>query len=89
MGGVIGTILLGVFASPQFNPSSSKGLLEGGVKFFLTQTGAVLICSLFSFVVSYALLSLINSFNSIKIPQKIEDDCLDQKEHKEVAYDYS
>lgn len=86
MGGVIGTILLGVFASKKINPEGANGLLEGNPSFFITQTAVVLLCSLFSFGMSYALIVLTNSLSPVKIPSQTQDKGLDELEHKEVAY---
>ena len=42
VGGFIGIILCGVFATTLFNPAGADGLLRGNTHFFLVQVGAVL-----------------------------------------------
>jgi len=43
VGGFLGIVLLGVFASKAFNPAGADGLLAGNPSFFLKQCAAVLI----------------------------------------------
>ena len=88
LGGVLGTILLGVFASTTVNPQGTNGLLSGGYEFFILQIAAVTGCSLFAFLVSYFILIVVDKFVEIKVHAKIQDDNLDQQEHQENAYQY-
>ncbi|PKQ60752.1 ammonium transporter [Labilibaculum manganireducens] len=85
MGGVFGTILLGVFASSSINGQS--GLLEGDGAFFFKEVVAVLISAAYAFIFTYLMLTIINFITPVKVNMKDEDDGLDASLHGERAYD--
>ena len=85
MGGVFGTILLGVFASSSINGQS--GLLEGDGAFFFKEVVAVLISATYAFIFTYLMLTIINFITPVKVKMKDEDDGLDASLHGERAYD--
>ncbi|WP_320018571.1 ammonium transporter [Labilibaculum manganireducens] len=85
MGGVFGTILLGVFASSSINGQS--GLLEGDGAFFFKEVAAVLISATYAFIFTYLMLTIINFITPVKVKMKDEDDGLDASLHGERAYD--
>ena len=61
IGGVLGTILLGVFASKLINPSVVvNGLAFGETSFFLKELITVLAASAYAFIFTYVMLALIN-----------------------------
>jgi Amt family ammonium transporter len=86
-GGLIGTVLLGVFASTAVNPSGADGLLFGGGDFFLKQTVSVLGASIYAFLFTYVLLWLINKITKVRVSEKQELAGLDITLHGEKAYD--
>jgi Amt family ammonium transporter len=85
IGGVTGTILLGVFASSAINTQS--GLIEGNVGFFLKETITVIIASAYAFLFTYLMLVLINFITPVKVPEEVEQRGLDEGIHGERAYD--
>ena len=85
MGGVFGTILLGVFASSSINGQS--GLLEGNVSFFFKEIVAVVAASAYAFVFTYVMLIVINYITKVKVSSEHEDMGLDSALHGEQAYD--
>jgi len=85
MGGVFGTILLGVFASSSINGQS--GLLEGNVSFFFKEIVAVVAASAYAFVFTYVMLIVINYITKVKVSSEHEDMGLDTALHGEQAYD--
>ena len=87
MGGVTGTILLGVFASTAVNPVGADGLLYGGGTFFLKQVVAVIGASIYGFVFTYIMLVLINAIIPVKVSEEEEEAGLDLAIHGETAYD--
>jgi Amt family ammonium transporter len=87
VGGVIGTILLGVFASTSVNPSGADGLIFGGGGFFLKETVSVLGASLYAFIFTYVLLWLINKVTKVRVSEQSELAGLDITLHGEKAYD--
>ncbi len=86
VGGFLGIILLGVFASTQWNPSGANGLLFGGVAFFGKQVTAAVLCSAYAFVFTFAMLWLINLITPVKVPPEGEEQGLDIALHGEEAY---
>ncbi len=87
VGGVLGTILLGVFAAKSFNPAGTDGLLLGNATFFGVELLAVTIAAIYSFIFTYIMLILINLFTPVKVSQEEEILGLDVAIHGEKAYD--
>ena len=87
MGGVTGTILLGVFATKAVNASGAEGLLTGGTNFFLIQLGAVIGASIYAFIFTYVMLFIINKITKVRVSDTEEDNGLDVALHGEKAYD--
>lgn len=85
IGGAIGTIMLGIFASTTV--SSQSGLLEGDGNFFIKETISVLIAAVYAFVFTYLMLALINFITPVKVSEEDELTGLDQSLHGEKAYD--
>jgi ammonium transporter, Amt family len=87
VGGVTGTILLGVFASQAINPvAKSGGLLSGNTHFFWVQVIAVAFASLYAFIFTYIMLHIINYIVPVKVSEVDETIGLDETQHGEVAY---
>ncbi len=87
IGGVLGTILLGVFASKAMNSTGADGLISGGSGFFMKQVVAVVGASIYAFLFTYIMLFLINMITPVKVPVEQEDAGLDEALHGEKAYD--
>lgn len=87
IGGCLGTILLGVFASKAMNSAGADGLLYGGSGFFMKQAIAVIVACIYAFVFTYLMLMLINKITPVKVSQTEEDKGLDDSIHGEKAYD--
>ncbi len=86
VGGLIGIILLGVFASVEFNPAGVDGLLAGNVSFFVKQLVAVLVSSIWAFSFTYGMLWLINKITVVRVQEADEHKGLDQSLLGENAY---
>ncbi|MEP7197814.1 MAG: ammonium transporter [Saprospiraceae bacterium] len=87
IGGCLGTILLGVFASKAMNPAGADGLMRGDSHFFLIQCVAVVGACIYAFVFTYFMLAIINKITPVKVSIDQEDKGLDHALHGEVAYD--
>jgi len=87
VGGVLGTILLGVFASKAINGAGADGLLLGGSGFFLKQLVAVAGAVVYAFVFTYIMLIVINFVTPVKVHESVEKEGLDAALHGERAYD--
>ena len=87
MGGVLGTILLGVFASKAININGADGLIYGGSSFFVKQIVAVVAASIYAFIFTYVMLIIINWITPVKVDVLTEKLGLDEGLHGERAYD--
>ena len=88
VGGVLGCICTGLFATTAWNASGANGLFAGNVTFFLYETLSVLITAAYAFCFSYGALWLIDKFIPVKATQKEELDGLDESLHGEQAYEF-
>ena len=86
VGGILGVVSLAFFASKAINSSGADGLLLGGTRFFLIETGAVIFAAIYAFVFSYILLYVINKITPVRIDNEAEDYGLDNQIHGEQAY---
>ena len=85
VGGGLGTILTGVFAVAAINNFS--GLIEGNARQFGVQVAGVAIAAVYSFVVTFGILKLVNLMTPVRVPMEQERDGLDAALHGEAAYD--
>jgi Amt family ammonium transporter len=88
VGGIMGCILLGVFASKAINPAGANGLLEGNPGFLGVQVAAVAIVGAYAFFVTWLILKLINRFEPVRVPDAVEQKGLDSEIHGEAAYTF-
>lgn len=86
VGGIIGIIMLGFFASLSVNPDGADGLINGGVAFFGKEVAAALGAGLYAMVITYAMLAAINRFVPVKTSQSDEETGIDEVLHGETAY---
>jgi Amt family ammonium transporter len=86
VGGTLGILLLGVFATTRVNPGGANGLLLGGTSFFFKQAAAVLGFSAYAFTFTYVALFLINKITKVRITAEEENMGLDAVLHGEEAY---
>jgi Amt family ammonium transporter len=87
IGGVLGTILLGVFASKFVNPAGTDGLLHGGTAFFFKQLIATVGAAVYAFVFTWVMLFIINKITRVRVSEADENAGLDASLHGEMAYD--
>jgi ammonium transporter, Amt family len=86
VGGIIGTILLGIFASTAINPSGADGILFGGGSFFMKQVVAVIGAGIYAFVFTYVMLIVISKVTPVKVTKEEEELGVDEVNHGENAY---
>jgi len=87
VGGLLGTILLGLFASKAINPNGANGLFFGGSDFFMKELIAVVGTSIYAFIFTYLMLVLINKITRVKVTAEEEELGLDSSFHGETARD--
>ena len=83
VGGIVGMILTGVFATKTVNSIGADGLLYGGTEFFFTQIKGAVIVIIFSFVVSFIIFKFINLIQPIRVSEEEEEMGLDESQHNE------
>src|SRR6202795_2083573 len=84
VGGVLGILLLGVFASKAVNAAGGVGLVHGSGTFLGKQFVAVLACSAYAFAFTYAALKLIDRITPVRVGEEAERG-LDKAMHGETA----
>jgi Amt family ammonium transporter len=86
VGGFIGIILCGIFATTTFNPNGVDGLLRGNTHFFLVQCLAVVLSSAWAFAFTLGMLKVIDLITPVKVTEGTEQVGLDAGIHGEKAY---
>jgi Amt family ammonium transporter len=84
VGGLLGTILTGVFAMAAVNGVS--GLIEGNVRQFGVQVLAGFGTAAFAFGVTWLILKIMNYFSPVRVPEVVEVSGLDEGQFGEQAY---
>ena len=91
VGGVIGTLFVGLFAAAAVNPAvKHQGLLLGGG---LTQLGrqgvGVLAATAFAFTATYAIAWVLRATIGLRVTRDEEAEGLDSSQHAEAAYEFT
>jgi Amt family ammonium transporter len=93
VGGIVGTLLIGLFADPievsGFANGARAGLFYGGgVQQLLDQAAGAGIILVYSFVVSFVLAKVVSATVGLRVSVEDEITGVDQTEHAETAYDW-
>jgi Amt family ammonium transporter len=72
IGGMWGAIATGLFATKSVNPAGANGLFYGNPALLWIQIKAVLITVVFSFVVGFVLLKLVEAFMGLRVSEHEE-----------------
>ena len=83
LGGIVGMLLTGIFATKTVNTFGNDGWFYGNFDFFFTQAKAMLIVVAYSFTISFAIFKLINLFQPIRVSSEEEELGLDESQHNE------
>jgi Amt family ammonium transporter len=83
IGGIVGMILTGVFATKAINAGGNDGLFYGNPDFFFTQIKGLVIVVAYSFSASYGIFKLINWVMPIRVSEEDEEIGLDASQHDE------
>ncbi len=86
VGGALGAILTGVFASSAWNPAARDGLAFGGVALFAENLLGVVVAAAYAGVVSLVLLKVVDRLVGLRAEPESEHDGLDISLHGEQAY---
>ena len=83
IGGMVGLLFTGLFATKTVNALGNDGLFYGNFSFFLTQVKALVIVVGYSFTVSYAIFKFINWILPLRVTSTEEELGLDATQHNE------
>jgi len=83
IGGMVGVLMTGIFASKNINSGGNDGLLYGNPAFFFTQIKALAIVVPYSFIVSYLIFKFINFVLPMRVSTEDEELGLDASQHNE------
>ena len=83
IGGMVGMMMTGIFASKAVNAAGNNGLLFGNLSFFFTQVKALLIVVAYSFSVSFLIFKFINFILPLRVSSEEEELGLDATQHNE------
>jgi ammonium transporter, Amt family len=86
VGGIVGALCTGLFASKLVNPAGGDGLFFGNPGQFVTQLLAVGVTLVYSFVISYILFKILDATMGLRVSPEDEVAGLDLTEHQETGY---
>lgn len=83
LGGMVGMLMTGIFATKSVNAAGADGLFYGNAAFFFTQVKALSIVVVYSFVVSFAIFKFIDLILPLRVTEEEEIQGLDASQHNE------
>ncbi|MEI8126776.1 MAG: ammonium transporter [Actinomycetota bacterium] len=87
IGGVVGMVLLGVFASHAINNSAPNGLVYGGgAHLMVVELLATVVCAAFAFGATWIIATVIHHSIGLRVSPEDEMVGLDLSQHSESAY---
>jgi Amt family ammonium transporter len=86
VGGVIGLLATGLFASKVVNPHGADGLFFGNASQLGIQAIAILVTIVYAFPVTFLILKIIDKTWGLRVPDQEEVSGLDLSQHDETAY---
>ena len=88
MGGMVGSVLTGVFATRAVTGADGvQGALYGDWHQLWVQTATTLISVVFSAVMTFVIFRITDALCGIRVMRRVEEEGLDVYEHGEAAYD--
>jgi Amt family ammonium transporter len=89
VGGAIGSVLIGLFATGHVGQTAQGLFYGGGWGQLGKQTLGVVVVAVYSFVISWLLGQAIQKTIGFRVVEEVEVAGIDQAEHAESAYDFS
>ena len=89
IGGLLGSILVGVFAYESVNAAGRNGLIAGNPALFGKQVAAAVFIAVYAFLVTWIILKVLNRFEPIRVPDAVELAGLDTELEEPEAYVFS
>jgi Amt family ammonium transporter len=86
VGGVVGLLAVGVLARTAVNPNGANGLFFGNPGQLGIQCIAILATIVYTFVITFVLLKIVDKLLGLRVPEHEEISGLDLSQHDETAY---
>ncbi|MFH0732394.1 MAG: ammonium transporter [Candidatus Omnitrophota bacterium] len=86
LGGILGTLAVGLFASKAINAAGNNGLFYGNPKQLVIQLVGVLVAGVYVFIVTFIIYKFVDIFFRMRVSEKEELMGLDLTQHRERAY---
>lgn len=86
VGGIVGSLLTGVFASSAVNPAAPDGLWYGGAAFLGKQAVGVVAVLVFGYAATAVIARTVDAVVGLRVEEREERDGLDISLHEERAY---
>ncbi|MDH4127627.1 MAG: ammonium transporter [Spirochaetota bacterium] len=81
VGGIFGSLSVGIFAT-----EGANGLITGSGKQFVIQLIAILVIAIYSFILTWVIVKILNKIMGIRVSAEDEIRGLDQTQHGETGY---
>jgi len=88
VGGTLGALAIGFFATKTVNDAGNNGLLFGNVELLGAQALAVLVTAIYAFAVTAILLKVLDWTMGLRLSDDEEDSGLDLSQHSERGYNF-
>jgi ammonium transporter, Amt family len=86
MGGLVGVLATGLFATTLVNPAGANGLFYGNPGQFLLQAEAVVVCAVVAFAATFVIATVLKKTVGVRVSSDEEEVGLDISAHGEPAY---
>jgi Amt family ammonium transporter len=86
IGGIFGSLAIGLFASKLINPAGADGLFFGNAHQLYIQAIGVLATAVYSFIMTFIIYKVIDVIMGVRVSEKEESLGLDLAQHREGAY---
>ena len=86
VGGTVGALLTGVFATTTVNSAGKDGLLYGNPQQLLIQIAAVALTYVFAGVGTFVILKIVDAVVGLRLKPEVEFNGMDISDHGEEAY---
>lgn len=83
VGGMVGMLMTGVFATKAVNGAGAEGLFYGNPEFFFTQVKGLAIVVAYSLASSFVIFKVINLVLPLRVSKEEEEEGLDSTQHNE------
>ena len=86
VGGILGTIAVGIFATTVINPAGANGLFFGNPALVVKQILAAGATAVYAFVGTFILLKVLDATMGLRVTDEDEEAGLDLTQHGEAGY---